>query len=121
MCYSKDKQKEIIKILCGFRQAFPNTKADSDTMLIYSYALMDMEVGLIYAAMMKILHTSTFFPSVSFKSANWSTPFLLIYGQKPFRKSTGVKSRGCATLLFTITEVSTNKSYGIPFMRISLF
>ena len=65
MCYSKDKQKEIIKILCGFRQAFPNTKADSDTMLIYSYALMDMEVGLIYAAMMKILHTSTFFPSVA--------------------------------------------------------
>ena len=65
MCYSKDKQKEIIKMLCGFRQAFPNTKADSDTMLIYSYALMDMEVGLIYAAMMKILHTSTFFPSVA--------------------------------------------------------
>ena len=65
MCYSKDKQKEIIKILCGFRQAFPNIKADSDTMLIYSYALMDMEVGLIYAAMMKILHTSTFFPSVA--------------------------------------------------------
>ena len=26
---------------------------------------MDMEVGLIYAAMMKILHTSTFFPSVA--------------------------------------------------------
>lgn len=65
MCYSKDKQKEIIKMLCGFRKAFPNSKADSDTMLIYSYALMDMDVGLIYASMIKILHTSTFFPSVA--------------------------------------------------------
>ncbi len=65
MGYSKNKQKEIIKMLCGFRKAFPNSKADSDTMLIYSYALMDMEVGLIYAAMIKILHTSKFFPSVA--------------------------------------------------------
>ena len=35
-CFSKDTQKDIIKILCAFRQAFPHSKADSDTMLIYA-------------------------------------------------------------------------------------
>ena len=66
MTYSpNDKQKEIIKILCGFRPAFPNSKVDSDTMLIYAYALLDMDTGVLYAAMTKILHTCKFFPSVA--------------------------------------------------------
>lgn len=63
--FSNDKQKEIIKILCGFRQAFPNSKADSDTMLIYSCALMDMDVSVLYVTMIEILRTSKFFPSVA--------------------------------------------------------
>ena len=64
-CFSKDKQKDIIKILCAFRQAFPNSKADSDTMLIYACALMDLDVSVLKAAMIKILQTSKFFPSVA--------------------------------------------------------
>lgn len=41
------------------------SKADSDTMLIYACALMDLDVTVLKAAMIKILQTSTFFPSVA--------------------------------------------------------
>lgn len=62
-----DKVKEIavIKVLAPYLMAFPMSKANEGTLLIYARALEDLPIELIDASMQILLKTSKFWPSIS--------------------------------------------------------
>ncbi|WP_027406190.1 hypothetical protein [Anaerovibrio sp. RM50] len=60
-----NKRAEIIKLLTPYLMAFPNSKMNEGSLLVYSKALSGLELVEIEAAMNKLILTSKFFPSVA--------------------------------------------------------
>jgi len=59
------KESEIIKILKPYFMAFPKSGMDEGALLIYARALSILPVDAINAAMLELLTTSKFWPSVA--------------------------------------------------------
>ena len=64
---SMDKERliETVKTLTPYLYLFPNSKIDDKSLLMYAQALSHLEPAEINAAMLKLSHTSKFFPAVS--------------------------------------------------------
>jgi len=61
----KEHMKAIIKLLTPYLMAYPNTKVNEGTMLVYAEALKTINLPTLEAAMLKLIQTSKFFPSVA--------------------------------------------------------
>lgn len=59
------KEAEIIRVLKPYYMAFPRSGMDEGALLIYARALSELEVSEINAAMLMLLKTSKFWPSVA--------------------------------------------------------
>lgn len=62
---AKIKGAQIIKVLTPYMAVFPNCKIDATGLLLYSKALMPLRIQDLEAAMVKLLQTCKFFPSVA--------------------------------------------------------
>lgn len=60
-----EHQSRIVSVLTPYLIAFPNNKVTDTTLVIYAKALSELSIAEIDAAMLKLLRTSKFFPSVS--------------------------------------------------------
>ena len=61
----KEHQTRIVMALTPYLYAFPSNKMTEKSLVIYAKALSELSIAEIDAAMLKILRTSKFFPSVS--------------------------------------------------------
>ena len=61
----RTKDAEIIKILKPYFMAFPKSGMDEGGLMVYARALSPLEIEDINAAMLKLLRTQKFWPSVS--------------------------------------------------------
>ena len=61
----REKDAEIIKILKPYFMAFPKSGMDEGGLIVYARALSPLEIDDINAAMLKLLRTQKFWPSVS--------------------------------------------------------
>ena len=57
--------EEILKTLLPYLLAYPQSKIKEEGLVIYAKALSDLTPSQVDAAMLKLLNTSTFFPSVA--------------------------------------------------------
>lgn len=60
-----DKQTEIIMTLTSYLMAFPQSKMNEGSLLIYARALSSLSITEIDVAMLKLMQTCKFFPSVA--------------------------------------------------------
>ena len=60
-----DKQTEIIMTLTPYLMAFPQSKMNEGSLLIYARALSSLSITEIDVAMLKLMQTCKFFPSVA--------------------------------------------------------
>lgn len=60
-----NKSVEIVKMLTPYLMAFPHSKMNEGSLIVYSKALSGLELVEIEAAMNKLILTSKFFPSVA--------------------------------------------------------
>ena len=60
-----EHQSRIVSALTPYLLLFPNNKLTDASLVIYAKALSELSIAEIDAAMLKILRTSKFFPSVS--------------------------------------------------------
>jgi len=58
-------QVEIIKILTPYLMAFPQSKMNDGSLLVYAKALSPLSIAEIDAAMLKLMQTNKFFPAVA--------------------------------------------------------
>lgn len=58
-------QTEIIQTLTPYLMAFPQNKMNEGSLLIYARALCSLSISEIDAAMLKLMRTCKFFPSVA--------------------------------------------------------
>ncbi len=58
-------QLEIIKVLTPYLMALPHSKVNSGTLAVYSKALSNLTLGEIDAAMLKLMRTVKFFPTIA--------------------------------------------------------
>ena len=62
---NKEHETEIIMTLTPYLLAFPNSKLNEGGLLVYSRALSSLSLAEIEAAMLKLMRTCKFFPSVA--------------------------------------------------------
>ena len=60
-----DKQTEIIMTLTPYLMAFPQSKMNEGSLLIYARALSSLSITEIDVAMLKLMQICKFFPSVA--------------------------------------------------------
>lgn len=65
MANTKEHMQEIIKLLTPYLMAFPSSKANEGTLIVYAKALAALNLAEIETAMLKLLRTTKFFPSVA--------------------------------------------------------
>ncbi len=58
-------QVEIIKLLTPYLMAFPQSKMNDGSLIVYAKALSPLSIAEIDAAMLKLMRTVKFFPSVA--------------------------------------------------------
>lgn len=58
-------QTEIIKILTPYLMAFPQSKMNEGSLIVYARALSSLSIAEIDAAMLKLMRTVKFFPSLA--------------------------------------------------------
>lgn len=76
---SQEKLMAITKMLSPYLAIFPSCKIDSVGLVMYAKALLPLSLPAIEAALIKLLQTSVFFPSVAeiFKEADEMERFAL--------------------------------------------
>lgn len=76
---SQEKLMDITKMLSPYLAIFPSCKIDSVGLVMYAKALLPLSLPVIEAALIKLLQTSVFFPSVAeiFKEADEMERFAL--------------------------------------------
>ena len=76
---SQEKLMAITKMLSPYLAVFPSCKIDSVGLVMYAKALLPLSLPVIEAALIKLLQTSVFFPSVAeiFKAADEMEEFVL--------------------------------------------
>ena len=76
---SQEKLMDITKMLSPYLAVFPSCKIDSVGLVMYAKALLPLSLPVIEAALIKLLQTSVFFPSVAeiFKEADEMERFAL--------------------------------------------
>lgn len=76
---SQEKLMAITKMLSPYLAVFPSCKIDSVGLVMYAKALLPLSLPAIEAALIKLLQTSVFFPSVAeiFKEADEMERFAL--------------------------------------------
>lgn len=76
---SQEKLMDITKMLSPYLAIFPSCKIDSVGLVMYAKALLPLSLPAIEAALIKLLQTSVFFPSVAeiFKEADEMERFAL--------------------------------------------
>ena len=76
---SQEKLMDITKMLSPYLAVFPSCKIDSVGLVMYAKALLPLSLPVIEAALIKLLQTSVFFPSVAeiFKAADEMEEFVL--------------------------------------------
>lgn len=62
---TRDHQTRIVMALTPYLYAFPSNKMTEKSLVIYAKALSELSIAEIDAAMLKLLRTSNFFPSVA--------------------------------------------------------
>lgn len=62
---SQEKLMDITKMLSPYLAVFPSCKIDSVGLVMYAKALLPLSLPVIEAALIKLLQTSVFFPSVA--------------------------------------------------------
>ena len=62
---SKEHEKEIIMTLTPYFLAFPQSKMTTEGLVIYAKALSSLSIAEINAAMLKLMRTCKFFPTVA--------------------------------------------------------
>ena len=76
---SQEKLMDITTMLSPYLAVFPSCKIDSVGLVMYAKALLPLSLPVIEAALIKLLQTSVFFPSVAeiFKEADEMERFAL--------------------------------------------
>ena len=59
------RESDVVRVLKPYLAAFPQAKINEGTLFVYARALADFPPTLIDAAMLKLLRTLKFFPSVA--------------------------------------------------------
>ena len=62
---TEQDKKKTAQILAACLKAFPSSKADEETILLYITALDELSFWQVKAALLKLLRTARFFPTVS--------------------------------------------------------
>lgn len=62
---SREHQKEIVMALVPYLLAFPQSKMTQEGLVVYAKALQSLSVAEVDAAMLKLMRTCKFFPSVA--------------------------------------------------------
>ena len=62
---SREHQKEIVMALVPYLLAFPQSKMTQEGLLVYAKALQSLSVAEVDVAMLKLMRTCRFFPSVA--------------------------------------------------------
>ena len=62
---ARQEMERTIKLLATCRKAFPQSKADGETLALYARALEPLGYGAIEAAVMRCLRTARFFPTIA--------------------------------------------------------
>ncbi len=65
MANDKLHQVEIIKVLTPYLAALPQSKINEGSLIIYAKALSDLSIAQINAAMLKLMRTVKFFPTIA--------------------------------------------------------
>ena len=61
----KQHQAEIVRTLAPYLMAFPQSKINTGSLLVYARALSPLSIAEVDAAMLKLMRTSKFFPTVA--------------------------------------------------------
>jgi len=81
---NNEHEAKIIMTLTPYLMAFPQSKMNEGSLLVYAKALSSLSIAEIEASMLKLMRTNRFFPSVAdiFEQANNIDQFLNKSSQK---------------------------------------